>query len=228
MIERQRMLLFILPTLFALSACQRDLSGNSSVSIYLPKVSELNKVSALNVFPANYRICYGVSVTATDISGFGGNSCSPKTGINKGFIESGNTIEMSIPRGTKRKIELYAYLIPDASSAPCPSMPANLGGALSENIYLIATADNIDTVDAVTTVNIEASFPGFPNHLAATIAAPASCFSVVSSLPGFRVLAGSQRIDQGTFIIKGRMGAVVEGSERSTSGGLMIRGKVSY
>lgn len=214
-------------TLLALSlvGCQRSVSNNSALRIQLPSASELGKVSAFSSFPVGNKYCYGVSVTGPDINGYAGDSCAPKTGIVLGFAEAGSQLEVQVPKGHGRTVDVYVH-IPASTSDPCPNMSGNLSGQRSKDTYLVGTKTGVDTVDAVTTVTVQATFPGMTNHLASQLSMPTSCFPTLAATPMFRIRSSAATVTDGsTIYLRGRVGSLSEAGV-ATGGSYVLKGKV--
>lgn len=162
--------------LFVVSGCQREKvpGGASSIVIQAPSVQKASSVGSMSAIPTNRKACYGVSVTAPDISSQA-SECSPTTGIVGGFVESGGLLELTIPKGSDRKIDLYLYLMAEGESGACPQMGQNLGGANLPKTYLIGSVGGVSLQNEVESVSITATFPGLNNHLAQQFTLPASC-----------------------------------------------------
>ncbi len=163
--------------------------------------------------PANQKACYGVVVTGAGIPQPPANACLPPLGLHAGFAEPGGTLELEVPRGSNRKIELYAYIQNVGQNIPCPAFLIGLAPAEITKTYLVGTANNIDMSAETTVVDIAASFPGVANHIASQLAMPAACTGggggggggvAGGSPPGFHVSSGSgMTIEQGQTAVTG-------------------------
>ena len=200
-------LCFIL--LIPLLGCNRPLTGSSTLTIQVPKT--LGKVGVLEALPANRKACYGVSITAEDIPTQIPNTCSPKTGILAGFVEPGQSISASVPRGTNRSIQLYVFLEAPGENTPCPRLQPNFSAKQLLNTYLVATKEGIDITKSEVVVNITMNFPGVAQTLAQTLGAASSCTTLASGVvPSFGVSAG-RSVGVGTpngAHLKSRVGSI--------------------
>ncbi len=161
--------------------------------------------------PADRKACYGVNITGPGINA-NSNSCGPTSGILAGFVEPGANIEVSLPRGTDRKIELYAFLQQVGQNNPCPGLGGNLPASQLINTYLIGSANNVDAVGDVTVVEITATLPGTTHHLAQDLSLPVTCTAGAqqNNLPGFHVSNGHGVVTGGTYKIIGGVGRPVQ------------------
>lgn len=194
-------------------SCQRDVSQvQNGFRIPTPTVDELRKANSElfysatgdSSWPLDRKICFGVSIDAADIPS-NSAECSPQTGIVAGFVEAGGTLEVEVPRGSARRIDLYAYLQDLAS--PCPKMPSKLDGEMSLQTYRVAVIERIDLLDTEQVVNMKAVFPGRSQHLAQQLNYPASCLPRPRrSNPGFLISSGAQVATGGNFELRGRIG----------------------
>jgi hypothetical protein len=181
-------------------------------------------VGALATLPANRKACYAVNISATDIVGTPASTCSPKTGIVKGFVEAGQTIDVLVPKGAGRKIELYLFLGEEGASAPCPVMNPVLTPAQLLNTYLVGTASDIAVQGETQTVEITASFPGVTNYLAQTLSMPATCTAGSVIAPGANpkglyLTSGMTTAAGTTMKLKARIGSISGSGQVLTGSG---------
>lgn len=187
--------------------------GSSVISLQLPAKDGSSKafgkggVSAFAAIPANRKACFGVNVLADDIVGLPENSCNPKVGLVAGFIESGGTISLEVPRGERRTFDLYLYLAPEGDLSPCPQMPLRFSTAQLKNLYYIGTSGPVSLTKLVEEINIVASFPGLAQTFAAVNSYPASCTSFPEIQPGFSVIPDRRVVTGGNITLSGRVGA---------------------
>lgn len=195
----ERLRIMILIGAFCALGCQRDMSGGkSSITIRVPeahnKLSKTGGVGAMAAMPSNRKACYGINVTGPGIP-INSASCGPQSGILAGFVEPGATVEVSVPKGEGRTIELYAYLQNVGDNLPCPALGASLPAAHLLNTYSVGTATNVAMTAESTVVYIDASFPGVTNHLASTLSLPSTCTAGASptgpNKAGFQVAASA-------------------------------------
>ncbi len=187
--------------------------GSTVISLKLPgkdgssKAAGKGGVSAFAALPASRKACFGVNVLANDIVGLPANTCNPKVGIVAGFIESGGTISLEVPRGEGRTFDLYLYLAPEGDVGPCPAMPQRFSTAQLKNLYYIGTSGPVALTKLVEEINIVADFPGLTQTLAAVNSYPASCTTFPQVQPGFSVIPDRRVVTGGGITLSGRVGA---------------------
>jgi len=184
-----------------LLACQRPQDeGTSKLTLDFSKNSNSEKVSSLsNAFPTNRKLCFGVNVLGSGIPE-SNPSCSPTLGLVGGFIEDGQILNLQVPRGTGRTIDLYLYS--QQLGQPCPQT-TNLNSLNLQLIYKIGSATNVDTSKDETAVKIDAQYPGDASHLASNLSLPASCTSSFAQSPGIKMnLAIGQAVNGNNYKMK--------------------------
>lgn len=205
-----------------LCACTRPNSqGNSKLVIVAPEA--FGKVGALATLPTNRKACFGVNVTADDISGAAPSTCSPATGVVAGFKTSEEKIEASVKKGTSRKIDLYMYLQKEGVNQPCPSMGSRFASSMLSDLFLVASKSGVDFVNEVTEVEMTISFAGVANSLASSY--PASCMAgnSSSSYP-IRIASDVNKVTGAGLMLRARVGAEPGGVVIS-GGGLKLHVK---
>ncbi|MGE4132929.1 MAG: hypothetical protein AB7F86_14910 [Bdellovibrionales bacterium] len=211
------------------AGCSRKIKSDiSKISIRAPKsLNAANKtggVGAMAAMPSDRKACYAVSVTGSSIPSDRGNICNPTTGLRAGFVEPGGLIQLEVPRGPARKIELLAFLQPTGQNNPCPPFNAALTDSQLQNTFIVGTADNVDMSSDVVDVTIDASFPGLTQHIAQVLALPLTCSAAVGdNPPGFHVSAGEMTATGTGLILKGRVGRAV--ANVASGGGITLKAK---
>lgn len=207
--------------------CQRKSADDrTTISIQAPQAEnrqfKTGGIGALSVMPSDRKACYGVNVTGTGIPTQQGSSCSPVSGVLGGFVEPGGNIEVEVPKGSGRKIELYAYLQGPGENVACPQLVPTLSTAQLQHTYLIGTANDIDANSDVVTVNITASFPGLNTNLAQQLSLPATCAPViVENPPHSRISNGRQIASSAGYKLIGNIGRPVK-SGSATAGTIKL------
>lgn len=196
---------------FTAVACakKQDNGGTSVISLVAPE-GRSNKVGAFAALPSNRRACFGVNITADDIASVPGTACSPKAGIVAGFVESGGTIQIEVPRGDNRKFELYMYLMAEGETVACPTMARVFASSELPKLYFLGATPNISIRKAVEDVTITADFPGLSQTLAVTNSYPASCVAATTpNLPPSQAISTATGNAVGSGIrLSGRIGEV--------------------
>lgn len=205
-------------------------TGSSVISLNVPDVSSSGKssgpgqkVGSFAALPANRRACFGINILADDIPSLAGSTCSPKTGIVAGFVESGGTIQVEVPRGENRTFELYLYLMADGETAACPTMGKVFAAADLPKLYNLGSTSNVAIRNAVEDVTITASFPGLSQTVATTNSMPASCGAIAApSAPANQRVSTAAGVAVGGGIkLVGRIGDVK--GTTLTGGGVRLK-----
>src|SRR4051812_39824324 len=115
---------YVLSMLVIMSiGCGRKKAESSSVRIALPDApSALGKVSANSFDPTPF--CYIVNIVGDGISQVNA-PCGPPEGATSGFAAPSSVVEVSVPRGTGRTVELFGYV--PRSGETCGSVSGSLG-----------------------------------------------------------------------------------------------------
>lgn len=183
MIKRYSILFALGGTVLMGAGCQRAAKeGSTAISIQMPSSAAIfgEGPSAMSALPAGQKVCFGVSVTGPGINQLQA-SCSPTVGLVAGFVESGANVELSVPYGTDRNIDLYMYLMNAGESNPCPIMGQNLSGAALAQTYLVGSVSGIALQNEVETVSIPINFIGIDNNIAKHLQLPETCLPTVSN-----------------------------------------------
>lgn len=212
------MRLLISFTIFlSLMGCSRKQEGLSSISIQMPAMH--GKVGALASLPAGRVACYGVTIRGAGIPGIGANSCHPELGLNLGFVLAGETLQAEVAKGTGRTFDVYLYLQPAGENNPCPNMGSAFTTLSSQNLYKIGTLASVNLEKDVETISITTTFLGEASHLYAQNSYSPSCLPVVTApKSGFQISASKATATGAGYILKGRVGRVVDGPELSGTG----------
>lgn len=157
----------------------------SQLVIELPEPIYLNQLAPQSL---DGSLCYLVNVRASDIKKTS-SACFPELGVYTSLLSPGTEIELSIPSGEKREIELWGYH-PQAGQT-CDSLgliqleqaPSILK---SDRFYLLGKTAPVDLTRAVETVSLDISVPNPANHYASTHQVSAACprSEIVSNPPG--------------------------------------------
>lgn len=197
--------------------CQREVQKKSSLVLRMPKAEKLSGLST--PWPTDRKACFAVNVTATDISAKY-PSCSPITGITGGYLEGDQTLEVNVPLGKNRKIDLYLYLQPTGQNNPCPNLGSSFAGNNLSHTYLIGTTTS-DIVNPVETVNITATFPGLSQNIAQVNSMPTSCTAGSAPPPGnpnFHVSTSAGTATGTGYKLKSKIGTQVSGNTMTGTG----------
>lgn len=221
-----RLLILILCALTFVLGCSREVKKKtSSIVIQAPPAGDpLTKtggVGALAAMPTDRKVCYGINVTGPGIIINAPNSCSIKSGLLVGFVEPGSTVSVNVPKGSSRKVELFAYLQAVGTNLPCPLLGPALPADLLGSTYLVGVAEGIELSDQEVVVTITASFPGMAQNIAQTFAMPSTCASNSTKISGASV-ASAAGVAIGTGMkLMYRVGAV-PGRQTLTGTGMKL------
>ncbi len=213
------------------NACTRagQEGSSSTLRIQTPTRDQLSK-SGLNSFaalPTDRRLCYGVSISGPGIPGFTGSQCAPATGTVSGFVGEGQALELFVARGENRNIELYMYTMPVGSTAPCPTMGANMEGIGLKSTYLVGSKTGVALLNDIETVEIILAFPGLSTSVATQLNTPISCTPGAAPTPfsGYHVSSGVGTVTGTGIKLLGRIGRPQSGTT-ATGTGLILHGKI--
>lgn len=171
-------------------------------------------MSTRAAIPDHLKACYAVNVTAADLP-TAVDVCSPATGVVAGFAPANTNLEVIVPQGFSRKIELLMYLYPKTSTEPCPSITAKVNSAILNSVYVVGTVPSVNFLNAEETISIEVNFPGLSQHIAQQFSLPANCATgatpVGETLKGFYHSSAQGSADDGaspaTIHLKARIGS---------------------
>jgi hypothetical protein len=178
------------------------------VVLNTPSASSLNsKVGTMSY--SWDRACYIMNITAPDITSPADETCEVHRGIFAGSVAGNSTLSAMVPRGTLRKLELFAYFR-NSTAETCPAMPAGFGTIDRRKVVRIGTVDSFDVQSD--TVNLDV-----------TVSLPADGVSVVSqySMPVAKCVASARSAS-----FAGRL--VASAAQSASVGGYKIRQRVSF
>lgn len=167
-----------------ITACTRESREiTSGVHITMPSLSDIQGAQG-TPFPANSKVCFGVQVSAPDIPQSQANSCSPSIGQAAGFVAEGETVTLTVQKGSARKFELMAYITqPDQ---PCPLLDAAFLSTTANqlNTYVVGRTEPLELAKDEETISIAYQFPGTSSSIATTVA-PSSVCASTAGLKGY-------------------------------------------
>lgn len=195
------------------AGCTRATKPNlSKLSIQTPRdafSSEKGSLQTMGTFPSGRKACYAVNITAGDIPAVTSASCSFPMGLTAGFVEEGQTIQLEVPRGENRKIELYAFLYPTGDNSSCPEFVKTLTPQQMASTYRVAVTGNVSMVEPEVTVEMQMDFPGVAQNISQQLGLPAGCATPqVNRLNGFTVSSSKATATGGAIVMHGRVGRV--------------------
>lgn len=147
----------------------------------------------------------------------------PAFGALAGFVESGGLLDLTVPRGTNRQIELYLFLMNAGDNGACPGL-GKFTSSYFSNIYKVASLSNVTLSKSVEVVEIDAVFPGETQNLAVQMSIPATCTAGAPPNPyGFSISATSETVTNGSISLTGHIGSAPVASV--TNGGVTLNVK---
>lgn len=212
------------------TGCNRgDSAGSSRIRIQVPKslsgFAKSGSVTAMEVLPTGRKVCWGATIRGTGLTDLAaGDICALKAGLTMGFVEAGGILEAAVPRGTDRRVDLFAFIQPTGSNEPCPNFNVRLPASILVNTYAMGFQDKIDMSGNETQVTIAASFPGISSNVATVSAMPSTCTSgnVARGVPVLGIISSGAQVavDPGNGIsLKARIGRAVRAGQAVSANG---------
>lgn len=171
---------------WSLSSCQmsQDLESEtqSKLTVLLPEAIYLNHIESESL---EGSLCYFINVKAADIP-TKSHACFPEVGIQTDLLSPSTEIELSIPSGLKRKIELWGYQ--PAVGETCQSL-GSLNPHLSshvfksDRVYRLGEVVDVDLTRSVESIGLTMQIPTFGQHYAAVQGFTAASGCPISRLP---------------------------------------------
>lgn len=186
----------------------------------------------MEALPAGRKVCWGATIKGPGLNEIApGDTCALRAGLTLGFVEAGGVLEASVPTGTGRRVDLFAFIQPPGSNEPCPGFNVRLPVTVLLNTFAMGFKDQVDMSASETQVAITASFPGATNNLATTNLIPETCTSATvprgAPLNG-RVSNGANIVGQATsgYTLKARIGHGIQHEPAVSSTGykLLVKG----
>ncbi|MCB9025404.1 MAG: hypothetical protein H6625_03730 [Bdellovibrionaceae bacterium] len=166
-------LIFLITTLFFLASCSRESSDYSSLMVQLPEHLSKNKVAGLGFQDDVAKICYAVNVVGPGLPA-GSNACGPVPGVFSAFMPAGSQLELLVPNGTGRTVELYMLAL-NATNDTCPKWDQACDSKFNCGVYKVGQKTNVDTTKSETIVEILLDFKNWNDHVVKQSAQPNLC-----------------------------------------------------
>lgn len=147
---------------------------------------------------ANRKECWAINITGENIPTTNA-FCGPSIGKKVGFVDGGARIEMTVSKGTNRKIELFLYLAPEGDDV-CPNWDDsfnNNGEVFYSRSYKVGEKTGVDFNSDIVTVSITANFPDIATTVAAATGS-SSCQPPVGTLQSTLLSSGDVLDGSGT------------------------------
>jgi len=186
-----------------------DSSGSTESTISIVTPASMGKMGSL---PSDRKVCYGANIKGPGIDSSADNSCAIPAGVLSKFVEPGATLEVSVPKGSDREVELFAYLQPAGQNTACDSLTVDLGTASKlQGMYKVGSADNVDA-SSNKNISIDVEFPGLNTNVADQYALPDNCAGVFVPLKkskGFDISSQKTEVSGGGLTLVGGAGGLV-------------------
>ena len=197
--------------------CASPKSGGPVLTIQFPTSASTNSANKSDVSTLSFdwaNVCYIVNVTGPGIAESRSNACEIPTGIFKGSVAPGGTMELEVPRGANRRLEVFIYRRL-ASGDACPTLNDRFGTTDRSKVSRVAIVENI-LVDGDRAVNVSVKEPTASDSLLAQFSLAASC---LPSAP----FGSLKKITQGHAVQSGTS-LKVEGSVSSAPSEFVMSG----
>ncbi len=200
------------------NGCERAVTSNQSkFSIHIPAQGFFGKsnVHSLSAPPSNRKACYAINITGPSITSGIADNCSLDTGIVGGFVEAGQSIDLLVPQGDNRKVELFLFLQAVGENLPCPVFGKTMSSTQLLNSYLLSTK-SVPMFQSEMTIEMEINFPGAAQNIATQMSFPPSCS--LTTLPGFTTSSARGTATGPGLVLRGRVGTVYDKKKLSAAG----------
>ena len=180
-----------------LVACTRKAADHSSVHISLPGTPAQLKASSVQAL-SDPTFCFYVNITGSGLTQTS-SACAPAEGTSSGFVEPFAAVEILVPKGSGRTVELYGY-IPRASET-CATLGSALASVPVNRLFRLAQKPGIDMSADQVTVDLTEKFPGITQHYGLQGPLPPACYASLppvigagsgTSVAAFQLSVGSQ------------------------------------
>ena len=158
----------LLSLAFLISGCERaQLRERTKMGIRVPSAKEFEVLKAKNKIQLFSTVdptllCYYANVTGPDIPNTV-TACLPDRGVFGGGVAVGEIIELEVPVGKDRIVQLFGFLRKAASDA-CPSFD-NVPGPTSDLLYDLGKSDPVNVAPPVTEVAVTMLLPPSTENL---------------------------------------------------------------
>jgi len=176
-------LLFLLSTTTIFSGCGNSSDGGGKATLRLELPSSFsgseNALKTTSLEASTLKACFAISLRGDDIESTNGDSCNPEYGQFVGLVEGGQTVEVSVERGSDRVIDLYYVASEDCSEL---GSPLSLGTMGSNKVHRLAQKRGIKLNSSNVSVTLPIQLPGPANTLDRVYGLPSACRSGTENL----------------------------------------------
>lgn len=176
------------------AACGPGKKGSaSSLKLRFPEAGSAALASKVGGFSWNLA-CFSVNVLASDIPARQ-PTCSPPIGAFQGAAAPGSELVVSVPNGSRRRLEIFAYVRTTATS-PCPALDPAKGfqGLDLGRVVRVSPAEVFfDALTPEVSIDVQLTLPATPTDVVEQYGLAASCRPAApASGPGSsRVILGA-------------------------------------
>ena len=184
--------------LLASSCGMTAASKDSKLSIQFPTVASLNAMPGSNKISAQgyawANACFIVSVTGPGISTHK-STCEVENGTFRGSIPPGGSVELDVPRGPARKLDLFAYFRASPTDL-CPTASRLAAFDVSKTVRIGQVAA-FDLFTAAVTVNAKVTLPNSTDNLLTQYSLPKTCLTTATIGPGSSAIVAGRAVQTG-------------------------------
>ena len=200
-------------TLTLVTGCASQKAGGPVLTLRFPTATTLRSaahsksdVSTLSFDWAS--VCYIVNVTGPGVSESKANACEIPTGVFKGSVPPGGSVELVVPRGANRRLEVFIYRRL-ATGDTCPALQNGFGSTDRSRISRVAVVENI-LIDGDRQVDVDVKVPTPADSLISQYSLAANCGPTTPFM-------GLKKISQGRTMQSGSSLAIEGGVSSAPS-----------
>jgi hypothetical protein len=201
------LLLTIGPLLPILGCNTKSAQQSSKVSVTFPQAqsnrSAVRNLSSVGKLDYNFSLaCYAINITAPDIANSAASACGVPVGLFSGFVAPGTDLTISVPHGTARELQVYAFLRPSAGDS-CPTQTSLQGLDLS-TVARLGVVSSFDTMSDTVDLTVNLTAPADGTSLASQGLLPATCVPPPLATTA-NVVAGASTLTGGGYTMVGKV-----------------------
>ena len=173
---------FYAVALLVVAGCTAKNDRSSKLVIRLPSANDLRgKVSTSS---SDFDLaCFAVNISGSDIpTTKAPTTCDLPTGVFAGLAAPGSELSLSVPRGTRRSLEIFAYFRASATE-PCRSAVGGFGTLNRTKIVRVGRVDAFDVLNDEVSVEVSISAPAAGTSIITQYSLPAVCTATAAPTP---------------------------------------------
>lgn len=212
-----------------ISSCTKDKSASSSGSALRfvlpphPNVSDKSLNTSLSSSTSNF--CYFVNVLGPGLSQTP-YTCAPTKGVASGFAAPSSMVEMTVPRGDARIVELFGYVA--RAGETCSGLGSGLETVPVNRIFRMARAEGVDMNSDTTSVTLKMVFPGIKAHYGVQAGLASSCYASLQPIPVEATDVSSPLLAGNRYKVIGKLGSGSSPKFKSSGGTYRVNGGTVY